>query len=268
MSEENSGPSITQADLQAGIAQRQFSLCYQPKLDFELLNLKGFEALARWDHPTLGQIMPNVFIPLAEEHGLVGRLTELVVDMAFKWFKTTPGAQTHTLSINFSAKRLSNLDFAYWLYEVCRRAAIRPDSVILEVTEAGMLEQRLQAHDMFDRLRSQGFQVAVDDFGTGGNSKLMIQRLPINELKIDKSIGIEASHSQEARAYIKSIVEFGHSLGIKVAVGGVEDQDTLNYCRSVGVDFAYGFLISKPMTGEEAAEWILHRRQLTHKLLF
>ncbi len=268
MSNESSRPSITQADLQAGIDGGQFSLRYQPKLDFELLNLKGFEALARWEHPIYGQIMPSEFIPVAEETGLIGRLTELVVDQAFRWYKTTPGAQGHSLSINFSAKRLSNLDFSNWLYEICRRAAIRPDTVILEITEAGMMEQRLLAHDMFDRLRGRGFQIAIDDYGVGPSSKLLLQRLPINEIKIDTSFGIKATTSQEARDFIKATVDFGHSYKIKVAVGGVEDQDTLNYLRSIGVDYAYGFLISRPMTAEQSAEWILHRRQLTKNLLF
>jgi len=268
MTNESENSPITVAEIETAISQKQLSLCYQPKLDFELLNLKGFEALARWDHPTKGPTLPNEFIALAEEFGLIGRLTELVVDQAFRWFSTTPGARSHEISINFSAKRLTDLDFATWLYEVCRRFSIRPDSVTLDISESGLMEQRLQAFDMFTRLRQAGFKVAIDDYGIGPSSKVLLGGLPVSEIKIDKSYAMKASTSEEAKKFIQQTVEFGHSLDVKVSAGGVEDQETLNYLRKVKCDYAYGYLISRPMTGEQAAEWIKNRRQLTSKILF
>ena len=268
MTDEVGNSPISPAEIQAAIDGRQFSLCYQPKLDFGLLNLKGFEALIRWEHPTRGLVLPDQFIALAEETGLIGKITEQVVDQAFRWYKSTAGTHGHTLSINFSAKRLSDDNFADWLLGVCRRAAMRPDAVILEISEAGMMEHRLSAHDMFTRLKTKGFHVAIDDYGVGTSSKLLLPRLPISEIKIHKSFAMRATQSEEARAFIKSTVELGHSLKIAVSAGGVEDRETLDFLRKIGCDYAYGFLISRPMSGDQAAEWIVHRRQLTSSILF
>lgn len=268
MTDEVGNSPIDPEEIRAALAGNQFSLCYQPKLDFGLLNLKGFEALIRWEHPTRGLILPDQFIPLAEETGLIGQITQQVVDQAFRWYKSTAGTHGHTLSINFSAKRLSDENFADWLLGVCRRAAMRPDAVILEVTESGMMEHRLSAHDMFTRLRTKGFQVAIDDFGIGTSSKLLLPRLPISEIKIHKSFAMKATQSQEARDFIKATVDMGHSYKIAVSAGGVEDRETLDFLRKIGCDYAYGFLISRPMSGEQAAQWIVNRRQLTSSILF
>ena len=268
MTNETSQNPITAEELKAGIAGHQFSLCYQPKLDFELLNLKGFEALVRWEHPTRGLILPHEFIPIAEESGLIGTLTEQIVEMAFLWYLNTPGARGHTLSINFSAKRLAKLDFADWLLGVCRRVNMRPAEVILEISEAGMMDHRLEAHDMFTRLKAKGFNIAIDDYGVGPSSKLLLPRLPISEIKIDKSYAMRAKDAKDARAFIKATVDFGKSIQAAVSAGGVEDRETLEYLREIGCNYAYGYLISQPLTGEAAAEWIRNRRQLIHKILF
>jgi len=267
MANGDPGIPITGAEIQTAINEGQFSLRYQPKLDCETLSLKGFEALIRWDHPSIGTIYPDQFIRVAEESGLIGKITEVVVDQAFRWYTTTSGVPGLSLSINISAKRLSDLDFADWLKRKCLSAGIRPDSIILEISEVAVLGERLHALDMFTRLRTKGFRVAIDGYGIGHATLATLAKLPFTEIKIDKSFAMAAPQSPEAKAFLKSTVQTSHSLDLRVVAEGVEDRETLDYLRNMGCDFVHGYLVARPMTGEEAQDWILNRRRLTRHIL-
>ncbi len=258
---------ISAAEIQTALNSKQFSLRYQPKLDCETLGLKGFEALIRWDHPTRGLVLPVDFIPIAEDNGLIGAITEFVVDESFRWYVTTSGVPGLSLSINISAKRLSDLDFADWLKHKCGQSGIRFDAIILEISETAVLGERLHALDMFNRLRTKGFRVAIDGFGLGNSSLSLLARLPFTEVKIDKSFGIAAGQSAEARAFIKSTIQMSHSLGLSVVAEGIEDKPTLDYLRQLGCDFVHGFLVTQPLKAEETGDWILNRRKNIRHIL-
>jgi len=267
MTHEEPDMSMALTELQTAVDENQFRFDYQPKLDCETLGLKGFEALIRWVHPSYGVIMPNQFIPVAEELGLIGRITELIVENTFQWYKSTPGVQGLALSINFSAKRLSDASFADWLLAKCRAAGIRQDAITLEVSEVAVLQHRLHALDMFTGLRSKGFRVAIDDFGIGQSSLKLLAQLPFSEVKIDKSYAINALLSPEAKTFIKNTVATSHNIELKVAAEGIEDRETLDFVRQVGCDFVQGYFISHPIPAAETADWILNRRQKTRHIL-
>ena len=267
MTIDNPEHSDLLADLPGAVEAKQFSLRYQPRLDCEVLTLKGFDALARWEHPTHGSIPPSLFIPLAEEAGLIGQITEQVVSQAFFWYAGTSGVPGLSMSINISAKRLGDRDFADWLKDMCRRAGIKPDLIILEISERAVMGERLLALDMFNRLKPHGFRVALDDFGTAEASLLQLAKLPFSEVKIDKTYAMNAQTSPEAKTFIRSTIERAHSMSLKVTIEGVEDRDTLDFIRGLGCDFVNGYLISPPLTGDEAHDWILNRRRMTRHLL-
>ncbi len=247
---------ITEAQLRHGLEQQQLQLAYQPKIDCSSGALAGFEALVRWaPTPTL-LIQPDQFVPLAEASGLIKLLTEQVCDQALRWFAQSFAASTAlTLSINFSAKNLADMHLAEWISDLCRQYGVDPARVILELTESSAMDDPIKSLALLTRLRMQGFQLSIDDFGTGFSSLVQLVRLPFSELKVDKSFVMTALESHEARAVIKSIVDLGKSLGLRVTAEGVEEAATLDYITSVGCDFAQGYFISEPLPGCDALAW-------------
>jgi EAL domain-containing protein (putative c-di-GMP-specific phosphodiesterase class I) len=139
--------------------------------------------------------------------------------------------------------------------------------VILEISESAVMSERLHALDMFNRLLEKGFRVAVDQFGIGRYSLSMLARLPFSEVKIEKSFAMSAKHSDDARAFIKATTELAHRMSLTVVAEGVEDRVALEYVRRVRCDFIQGFLISRPMSGEQAREWMVNRHQMIKHML-
>lgn len=267
MASEYDDTPITAAEIQAAIEGKQFVLYYQPKLDCETLILRGFEALIRWAHPERGLVFPDQFIQTAEQNGQIGRITELVVDQAFRWYATTSGINGMTLSINISAKRLSDLDFADWLRKKCVASGIRTELVILEISEKAVLGERLNALDMFSRLQTKGFKVSIDGYGVAHSSLAQLVRLNFTEVKIDKSFAMTANQSEESRSFLRSTIQQSHNLNLKVVAEGVEDKETLEFLRHVRCDYLHGYLVAQPMTGEQTGEWILNRRNMLRHIL-
>ena len=246
---------ITEEQLRNGLEQQQLKLAYQPKIDCSSGALAGFEALVRWAPTPSLLILPDQFVPLAESSGLIKLLTEQVCDQALRWFAQSFTSSTLTLSINFSAKNLADTHLAEWISELCRQHGVDPARVILELTESSAMDDPVKSLALLTRLRMQGFQLSIDDFGTGFSSLVQLVRLPFSELKVDKSFVMTALESHEARAVIKSIVDLGKSLGLRVTAEGVEDAATLDYIISVGCDFAQGYFISEPLPGRDALAW-------------
>jgi len=267
IAKEGADACITAAEIQAAIEGRQFRLCYHPKVECESLILKGFEVLIRWEHPTRGLVMPDQFIRVAEDAGLIGKITEIVVDEAFAWYLATPGVRGLWLSINMSVKRLSDADFAAWLFARCRAVGIKPDCIYLEISETAVMTERLHAYDMFNRLLERGFRVAIDNFGVGKYSLSILARLPFSEVKIERSFGMTAGESEESRAFIKATVDLAHRMALSVVAEGVEDRVTLEFLRHAKCDYIQGYLVTRPMTSEQTQDWMLNRRQMTKHML-
>jgi len=255
---------ITHDDLLSAIEYHEFRLAFQPKIDCKTRVLVGFETLVRWHHPTMGIVMPDQFIPLSEQLGLIGPITQQVVDQALSWYASTPAVQRLSISINISAKTLGDLEFTDWLDKMCREAEIPNDVVVLEITETATMVDQLSALDMFTRLRVKGFHVSIDDFGIGHSSLAMLARLPFSEIKVDKAFAMTAGTSEESKAIIRSTVSLGHSLNLIVVAEGVEDEETLNFLCDIGCDFAQGYYIARPLSGDQFLEWMVtSHRELT-----
>lgn len=266
---------IPSHELADAIAHSEIYVVYQPKVNCRTGLLAGFEVLARWQHPIRGAIGPDVFIPLAEQSGLIDALTESVMLQALRWYAALPAslgddpeydylrrrARELTLSVNISASSLGHLDLFERLDDYCQSMGISPDLIIFELTETCAMEDPVSSLDILTRLRMKGFHLSIDDFGTGFSSMLQLARLPFSEIKIDKSFVMTAAASKESRTVIKTIIDLGHGLGLYTSAEGIESKETLEYLRAIGCDLAQGYAIARPMKGEDVLQW-LHRSDL------
>ncbi len=250
---------VTESELLRALERREFRLAYQPKIECDSGKLAGFETLVRWEHPRAGTVMPDRFIGLCEELGLIDRLTANVIDEALQWFAAAFRDGDEHLSVNLSARCLKDPTLGDRVAEACTRAALDPGRVILELTETSAMEDATSSLGLLTRLRVKGFQLSIDDFGTGYSSMVELVRLPFSEMKVDKSFVMAQGASAEARTVIRSIVELGHSLGLKVTAEGVEDAAALEFLRQSGCDYAQGFFIARPMPAQALSDWIAAR---------
>lgn len=247
---------ITREDLERGLEARELVMAYQPKLHCGTGELSGFEVLVRWQHPEAGLIMPDHFIPLAEEVGLITLLTQQVLDSSLSWFAHHCGHRPLTLAVNISARDLVEFRFADQVAELCSKWNVAPETLTIELTESSAMEDPVLSLDLLTRLRMKGFHLSIDDFGTGFSSMVQLARLPFSEVKVDKSFVMNAMISTEARTVTRSIVELAANLGLKSTAEGVEDGETLAFLKEIGCDQAQGYYISVPLWGDEAVAWM------------
>jgi len=251
--------AIDQASLQGGLDRHEFELAYQPKVDCRSGVPAGFEALARWRRHGDGLVMPVHFIPVAEETGLIEAFTAQVFGKSIAWFGRSFPDSGLKLSLNLSAKSLVDIQLVDRLSSVCTEFQVAPERIVIELTETSAMVDPVLSLDLMTRFRVKGFQLSIDDFGTGYSSMVQLVRLPFSEIKVDKSFVMNARQSQESRSVIKSIIDLGHSLGLVVTAEGVEDAETFDYLKSQGCDYAQGYFIARPMTGETARKWVSER---------
>ncbi len=266
-------PGITREQLQEALENDELFVVYQPKLHCRTGILTGFEALVRWQSPRLGLVHPDRFIPLAEQCGLIDRLTVRVLEKSLAWLQRLPGEvaadnndqylsqrmKVITLSLNISAASLNNLTLFDRMDALCEDWGIERERVILELTETSAMEDPVASLDILTRLRMRGYQLSIDDFGTGYSSMLQLARLPFSEIKVDKSFVMTAAESEESRTVIRSIIDLGHGLGLQATAEGIEDESTMDYLTSVGCDLAQGFYIARPMPERQLLEWLIAR---------
>lgn len=264
--------SISASDLQTAIEQRELSVMFQPKVECQSGALVGFEVLARWQHPTLGNIPPDQFIAIAEQNQLIDALSEVIFNKALHWFSqfcaqhdaaaTVKTSKRLLCSINISALSLKNLQLFNTLDKLCRQYQVPAEQIMLELTETGAMDDPIASLDILTRLRMKGFNLSIDDFGTGFSSMLQLVRMPFTEVKVDKSFVMTAQTSRESRLVIKAIIDLAHSLGMLVIAEGIEDATTLQFLQQLGCDKAQGYFIGKPLHDHEIADWLVARAAL------
>ncbi|CAM3438549.1 EAL domain-containing protein [Halomonas lysinitropha] len=268
--EGNAPRDVNVQDLEEALTLGQIHLAYQPKVRCRTGTIVGVEALARWQHPRLGFIPPDVFIPLAEAHDLIDRLTLQVTEQALDWLADISSDDTArrvgqhalqetVLSLNVSARSLGNVALFDAILQRCRERDIAPERIVLELTETSAMQDAITSLDTLTRLRLQGFQLSIDDFGTGYSSMVQLVRLPFSEIKVDKRFVMTANDSEESRAVIRSVVELGRSLGLNTTAEGVEDGETLAYLDALKCDLAQGYLISRPLPPDAFLDWFIAR---------
>ncbi|MCI1709952.1 MAG: bifunctional diguanylate cyclase/phosphodiesterase [Chiayiivirga sp.] len=234
--------------LRAALEQGQLQLYLQPIADPRDARVAGAEALARWNSPELGTISPDVFIPLAERTGLINELTRWCINATLRHAAETHLAERGIhLSINLSPRVFLDNSFADQLLSALKLWGVPPRTLMLEVTESAMMEDAAQAIEVLLRLRAAGMRVAIDDFGTGYASFSYLRRLPVDEVKLDRSFVRDITTDARGAQLVRSMIELAHSLEIRVVAEGVEDNATLAMLADMGCDFAQGYHIGRPM---------------------
>ena len=247
---------VTRQTLTAGLAEQQIGVYYQPKVSCATGKCIGFEALARWHHPDIGIILPDRFIPLAEDTGLIGELTRQVFGQALRWFAESFRGTNTTIALNMSARVIADAGLSEWLMTQCQVLGLNPEQIVLEITESSSMENPIMMLEFLTQFRIKGFSLSIDDFGVGYSSLIQLARLPFSEMKIDKMFVISASQSEESQKIAAAIVGLARALGLLVAAEGVEDQWTLSFLAEIGCDTAQGYFIGRPMPPDATLAWL------------
>jgi diguanylate cyclase (GGDEF)-like protein len=238
-----------QADLRAALeddADGQITVDYQPQLDLRTATVTSAECLVRWRHPELGPLMPDTFIPIAESTSLIDLLLSRVLDLALAQVARWEAEGLHiTVSVNVSARQLSDMTLPDTIGRQLRRHGVPPERLVLEVTESRLMSDPGRSAEIVRRLQAIGLQISVDDFGTGYSSLSYLQRLDVDEIKIDKSFIIGLRESGNA-TIIRSTIDLGHNLGLRVVAEGIEDQETARQLSAMGCDVLQGYFIGRP----------------------
>ena len=248
------------ADLRQAIDTDQLTLHYQPKVRITDQRITAVEALLRWKHPTLGMLPPDRFIPLAEQTGLIDKLTTWVVARALADIRTLDGRHEHlTMAVNVSARNLGHADFAHQIEDALTAAGVDSNRLYLEVTETALMTDPAAAAEVLGHLDRLGVRISIDDFGTGQTSLGYLSTLPIDELKVDRSFIADMDGNHANAAIVRSIVELGHNLGFQVVGEGVESAEILACLAETGCDLVQGYLYARPMPVTQLVEWIERR---------
>lgn len=233
-------------------------LAFQPQRSLRSQRTSGMEVLLRWDHPIHGAVRPDEFIPIAEQTGLIHQLTTWVVEKAFAQMAAWRKQQRDSgiVSLNISVFNLQSAEFITMLESKLSQWNIPPGKVMLEITETAMMLDPKSAKTTLLKLNKLGVKLAIDDFGTGFSSLAYLKQLPVHELKIDKSFVMEMDHDENDAVIVRSTIDLAHNLGLRVVAEGVETQEVLDLLEILDCDVVQGYLLSKPVTAEEAIEWL------------
>lgn len=245
------------SDLRSAVRESELQMWLQPKLSLTTGKAYGFEALVRWQHPVRGFISPAEFVPFAERTGYIGMLTMWMLEQAIvtlkNWQDKYPG---QTIAVNVSTHDLRDTSFPDQIAALLRQYDLNPKLLKLEITESGIMEDPGSTIELLNRLRAIGLDLSIDDFGTGYSSLSYLQRLPVSELKIDRSFVTDIDKLPATQGLVKAIIEMGHGLGLSVIAEGIETAAERESLRQLGCDSMQGYFASKPLYGEGLQKWL------------
>ena len=248
------------ADLRDAIPAGELQVHFQPQVDIETGLVTSAEALVRWRHPRLGELRPDQFIAAAEYTGAIDALTEHVVSVAAE---TCAGWRAQgwdlDVSVNLSARNLANVTFADTIRRVLDESGLEPRALTLELTESSIMTEAAEAMTTLGAIHDLGVSLSIDDFGTGYSSLAHLRKLPVSEIKIDKSFVFDLTTNHNDEAIVRSMVSLGHHLGLTVVVEGVETVEVRRRLAELGADRIQGYLLSRPMPVAAFEQWIADR---------
>jgi EAL domain-containing protein (putative c-di-GMP-specific phosphodiesterase class I)/ActR/RegA family two-component response regulator len=250
----------TAGELAEAIGTRNIVAAFQPKVRLDGRHLVGFEALARWHHPPHGPIPPDLFVPLAEQNGLIIPLTRIILEDALaacaRWRDDHPEC---SVAVNISPMVLANPALPEEIEALLMRHALPPAALIAEITETTVISNPLLAAEVLTRLRIKGIGLSMDDFGTGYSSLLTLLRLPFTELKIDRSFVAACETDEEAWKIIRATISLARELGLSVVAEGIETEMAEDKLRSVGCHIGQGWRFGRAMAERTLHKWLAQR---------
>lgn len=246
-----------QEKLRFAIENDQLQLHYQPKISHRLGCITGVEALVRWNHPERGMIPPDEFIPQAESSGLIQPLALWVLQEALrqstKWHEK---GYEFTVSVNLSTRNLLDGDLPARVAKLLELHHGRPEWLVFEITESAVMVEPARALETLTKLNKMGIQLSLDDFGTGYSSLAYLKKLPVSEIKIDKSFIKDMELDANDTVIVRSTIALGHNLGMKVVAEGVENEEIWDLLSALGCDASQGYYMSRPMTASAMDGWM------------
>jgi EAL domain-containing protein (putative c-di-GMP-specific phosphodiesterase class I) len=248
---------VLQADLRQAIARREIILYYQPQVAIATGEVTGFEALARWRHAQRGWIPPSEFIPVAERMGLIKPLTACLVELASRQLVDWRSSGTSIpVAVNISMRNLLDPRFPGSMKDIVAASDAEARRIKLEITESALMTEPVRVLETINELRALGFGFSIDDFGTGYSSLAYLQRLPVEEIKIDRSFVGELANNAGSEAIVRATIELAGGLGLGVVAEGVEDASTWQILQRLGCATAQGYFVSRPMPASEVQGWL------------
>jgi predicted signal transduction protein with EAL and GGDEF domain len=235
------------SDLRSAVESRGLRVVYQPIVSMSSMRIASCEALCRWDHPELGPISPAVFIPLAEEMGIISDISELVLEQAttecMKW------PDDICVSVNLSAKDFHSRDVVEKVRNALERSGLAPHRLEVEVTETALLDDKSSTGNYLNEIKALGVRIALDDFGTGYSSLSYLHTLPLDKVKIDRSFLLDVTHSARSLELLKGVVNLSRGIGLQITMEGVETFEQLKILsQEVKPDLVQGFLFGSALT--------------------
>jgi len=247
--------------LRAGLQRDELVVFFQPKVDPQLGRVLGVEALVRWQHPVHGLLMPPDFLPLAARSGLMGRVTRRVLDGALRQMAAWRAQGLDlTVAVNLGVSDLLDADLARDVAALLARHDLPAACLALEVTEHGLIADPERATATLDAIALLGVRIALDDFGTGWSSLAHLRRLPVDELKIDRSFVRDMAADEDDAAIVRTTVDLARSLRLRVVAEGVEDDETWTRLADLGCDAIQGYVLSRPLPPSQIDAWLAARR--------
>jgi diguanylate cyclase (GGDEF)-like protein len=249
-----------ETDLRSAIKQGELSLAYQPIVDLKTGAVVSLEALVRWSHPKRGMVLPDEFIAIAENSGLIvpmGVLAlEQVCSQLSRWRAPNSPAAGLPVSLNLSPRQLTETDFVGSVLRRLDEWRVPPESIILELTETALIRDPHKSKHVMEDLRRIGIRLCLDDFGTGWSSLRHLTTFPVQELKIDRSFVAKIAHDNTEYEIVRSIIALAHTLGMAVTAEGIEYREQWRLLEALGCDSGQGYYIGRPMAPEELLDYL------------
>lgn len=244
-------------ELRRAVENDELRLFVQPKITFSSGNVVGAEALVRWQHPVRGNVFPDQFIPFAEQTGFIRVLTQWVLERSAELCQSLAQRGIHLkVSVNLSTRDLLDQDLPVKFAEIFMRHNVSPGAFCLEITESAIMDDPVRAQQTLERLHAMGCDLSIDDFGTGYSSLAYLKRLPVDELKIDKSFVLNMANDVGDAKIVRSTIDLGHNMGLRVVAEGVEGDAAWSILAEMGCDQGQGYFMSRPMPADQLAGWV------------
>jgi EAL domain-containing protein (putative c-di-GMP-specific phosphodiesterase class I) len=248
-------------ELRRGLERRELVVYYQPKALLADGEVHGVEALLRWNHPVRGLVPPDEFIPMAEQTGLIKPLTSYVIDEALQQCRSWQDDGLRlSIAVNLSARSLVDLDFPAQVAAQLERWDVEPCLLEFEITESAMLADPARTKLVLEQLSEMGIRLSIDDFGTGYSSLAHLKRLPVSEIKVDRSFVMNMEQDEDDATIVRSTIDLGRNLGLDVVAEGVETQLVWDRLKALGCTAAQGYHLSRPVPAPELQAWLVERR--------
>lgn len=239
-------------DLADALANGEIVAWFQPQVEFNNGRVIGAEALARWERPDGSVVRPHQFVPIMEREGLANTLTDCMLEQACRWKQSWDhGRARIKLSVNVSAVALADPSAADRYQSILEGYVIKPEEIILEITESSVMSDAARGLGLLARLRLKGFGLSIDDFGTGYSSLAQLSQIPFTELKIDQGFVLDAHAQPRKRAVVEASLDLARKLGLTTVAEGVESIEDWQMLAELGCDIAQGYLVGRPVPGSE-----------------